>query len=266
MSPTLATNLEEHRQYCVVDVETTGLNSGRDAIVEIAALRFVNGKVLDAYETLVNPGVPIPALASAIHLLEDDDVADAPCLDEVADDLVAFVGTDPILAHNAAFDKAFLPMLWANDWLCTQRLARRLWPNIPSYRNSVLRYWLRVRHPLLKMAAPHRAFTDALTTGLLFERAMEVLPLEFLAPPTMRDVIEYAEAPVLDDVFCYGTKHDGKRVSEIPSNYLLWLLTDALKPSAEREIRLDCTTEASLVAEIAGRVMRDPFSAMIPAV
>lgn len=266
MPQILTTSLEEHRRYCVVDVETTGLNCERDAVVEIAALKFVNGKVVDAYETLVNPGIPMPALASAIHLLEDEDVSDAPTLREVSDDLVAFVGADPVLAHNAAFDKGFLPMLHANDWLCTQRLARRLWPQAPSYRNAVLRYWLRVKHPLLRMAAPHRAFTDALTTGLIFERAVEVLPLEFLAPPTMRDAIEYAEQSVTDDVFCYGTKHDGKRISEIPSEYLLWLLADALKPSAEREIHLDCATEANLIAEIAARAKTCTFSAQAVAV
>lgn len=98
--------------FRVVDVETTGLNKETDRVVEVAIV----GKA--ALDWIVNPGVPIPFEASGIHHITDRDVADAPAIADVFAYLEESVPQDcVIVAHNAQFDKAFLPCLQSRRWL-----------------------------------------------------------------------------------------------------------------------------------------------------
>ncbi|WP_406721016.1 exonuclease domain-containing protein [Thioclava litoralis] len=94
--------------YVVFDTETTGLDPQRDAIVQIAGQRIVNGRVSETFDMLVNPARPIPTSATAIHGISDEMVAQAP---SVADALSAFhhFAKDAVLvAHNAPFDIGLL--------------------------------------------------------------------------------------------------------------------------------------------------------------
>ncbi len=97
---------------CVVfDTETTGLlPSSGDEIVQIAALRMVGGRRVEgeAFESLVNPGRPIPAGATAVHRIADADVADAPPIETVARRFHGFAAGAVLVAHNAPFDLEFL--------------------------------------------------------------------------------------------------------------------------------------------------------------
>ncbi len=96
--------------FTVFDTETTGLLPHKDEIVQIGAVRVVNGRIIDGEEvnTLVNPGMPIPPASSKIHKVSDAMVAGAPPISEAARDFHSFASESVIVAHNAPFDMAFL--------------------------------------------------------------------------------------------------------------------------------------------------------------
>ena len=119
-----------------IDLETTGLDAGRDAAVAVAVVPFRGGEPAGGYETLVNPGRPIPAASTRIHGITDEMVAAAPPLGDVLDEIEAMCGEHVIVGHGVAFDLAILerarrahrrPPL-PNTALCTMRLAAALHP------------------------------------------------------------------------------------------------------------------------------------------
>lgn len=106
MSATLLRDLV----YVVFDCETTGLDPAVDEVVQLGAVRVVNGKVVpgEVFETLVNPGIPIPKRSTDVHGISDAMVTGAPEFGEVCTTFHAFADQSVFVAHNAAFDMAFL--------------------------------------------------------------------------------------------------------------------------------------------------------------
>lgn len=112
LTPELALLCE--RQFVAFDLETTGLRSTEDRIVEIAAVRFVDGKPTETFSSLVNCGVSIPSQVSSVNHITTEMLADAPDEAAAMKAFTEFIGTDclkgkvPLVAHNAAFDSGFL--------------------------------------------------------------------------------------------------------------------------------------------------------------
>ncbi|MBC5811540.1 MAG: 3'-5' exonuclease [Candidatus Eremiobacteraeota bacterium] len=153
-------------RYAVVDVETTGFSPRDDRVVEVACLILDrDGALIDEFASLVCPGRRIPYYASAVHGIHDADVADAPSLNALAPVLQAMVGDAVIVAHNAGFDRGFLPFFDEREWLCTMRLARRYFPHAPRHTNQALRAYLGIRDPRLENMTAHRALADVLVTA-----------------------------------------------------------------------------------------------------
>ena len=95
--------------FCVLDVETTGLNPKLgDRICEIALLKCCNGQTLDTFHTLVNPGRAISPAASAINNISDAMVKDAPLFGEIAPHILTFMADTVLVGHNTQFDMSFL--------------------------------------------------------------------------------------------------------------------------------------------------------------
>lgn len=178
--------------FGVVDVETTGIVPARDAVVEIAASLYRGSRRIASFESLVDPGRPIPAAASGIHHITNHDTDGAPDRADAVRALAAFLRpAQALVAHNAAFDRAFLPELIGRPWLCTLQLARRLWPEADNHKNQTLRYHLGLDPGLLAGTTAHRALADTRVTGEIFVRALESFRARS-AQPTLDALIAFA--------------------------------------------------------------------------
>jgi polyribonucleotide nucleotidyltransferase len=156
-------------EFVVFDVETTAMKPENGYIVDLAALRVKDGKVVDRFESLVNPGRSI--IGHQIHGLGDADVANAPTAAEVLTTFAAWVGETPVIAHNVGFDLPFVLRHMPTDakWqpagiFDTLELAYQLYPDAGSYKlGDLVRFVFGRDH-----AAAHRAMPDAEATAELF--------------------------------------------------------------------------------------------------
>lgn len=120
--------------YLCFDTETTGFRS-TDRIVEIAFAVFLGGERLEGWSTLVNPGVSIPAEASAVHGIYDHNVAGAPSWEDVRDQAMGFLCRDtPWVAHSLNFDVRMISqecgdsMVRSDTTLCTLDYSKKVHP------------------------------------------------------------------------------------------------------------------------------------------
>ena len=156
------------RVYVALDLETTGLDAGRDAIIEVGAVRIEDGRIGDRFSTLINPRRPISLFIQQITGIRNEDVAAAPLLEDVIPELLGFVGADvrAVIAHNASFDLGFLRAAGVNfhrPALDTFELAPILLPGMGSYALGELCRTLDIR-----LDDAHRALADAEATARLF--------------------------------------------------------------------------------------------------
>jgi DNA polymerase-3 subunit epsilon len=123
-----------------LDLETTGGSPLRDRVTEVALVVMERGRVVDEWQSLVNPGVPIPPDISAMTGITNRMVADAPSFAALADKLAARLGDAVLVAHNARFDHGFLKAEFGRldmslflPTLCTVRLSRALDPELRGH-------------------------------------------------------------------------------------------------------------------------------------
>src|SRR5512138_1864224 len=165
-----------------IDIETTGLDSQSDSIIEIGAVRFNGHRVEDEWSTLINPNRPIPGPITALTGISNEMVRNSPTLRSVLPDLADFVGGDTVLGHNVRFDLSFLQkynILLDNDVLDTYELAAVLMPTASRYNLGGLAAQLNILLP-----ASHRALDDARCTHALFVKLQDTaqnLPFELLS-------------------------------------------------------------------------------------
>jgi DNA polymerase-3 subunit epsilon len=134
----------------VLDTETTGFDPAQgDRIIEVAAVELMNDLPTGrTYRTLVNPLCPIGIGAQRVHGITDEMVATAPLFEEIADDLIAFLGDAPLIIHNAAFDVKFLnhefglvgkPPIDNDRVIDTVVMARAKFPGAPANLDALCR-------------------------------------------------------------------------------------------------------------------------------
>lgn len=201
---------------CLLDVETTGMED-HDQVVEIAAICgrfFERGMPIEStVNTLIDPGIPIPPVASAVHHITDQMVRGKPALDDVME---RFPVADLYVAHNAAFDRRFLPQLKAAPWACTMKIAFAEFDDAPSYGLQALRYWLETPGPAPDEGShAHRAMYDVDTLAGLFD--------DLRSRGWDKDrMIEVSNRPRLLRTIPFG-KHKGAKLTDVPGDYLAWL-------------------------------------------
>lgn len=198
-----------------LDLETTGLDPERDAVIEIGAVRFHGERVDASWSSLVNPGRPLPPFITQLTGINDDMLAGAPRLAEILGELHAFVGTDPVLGHNIGFDLSFLRrrgLFRDNDTLDTFDLAAVLLPTAGRYRLAALAEALTI--PLRNQ---HRALDDAQTTRAVFLRLVDrarLLPVALLEDIVRHGAdIEWGAGWVFEEVLREAVREQ-KRVPE----------------------------------------------------
>ena len=94
--------------YCVIDLETTGLDSKSDAIIEVAAIRFDKDGVDQTFQSFVNPGRKIPRFIEDLTGISQQDVRSAPKIADLNPQLEEFIGDSVLIGHNIGFDVGFL--------------------------------------------------------------------------------------------------------------------------------------------------------------
>ena len=150
--------------YVIFDLETTGLDTDMDAIIEISALKVRDGSVVDEYSTLVNPGMHIPYEASCVNGIVDEMVKDAPETEKAMKGFIAFIGNDVLVGQNIKrFDLKFIqrdavrffgkPV--ANDYVDTLFLSQRYLPELYSHSLEAL-----ADHYDVSYDGAHRALAD----------------------------------------------------------------------------------------------------------
>ncbi|MDO7905793.1 PolC-type DNA polymerase III [Paenibacillus sp. JX-17] len=154
--------------YVVFDIETTGLSVTQNKIIEIAAVKMEDGKEIDRYATFVNPHERIPYNIQQLTNINDDMVKDAPDVEPVMKEFIAFAGDAVLVAHNARFDVGFIQATLRgmglpemdNPVLDTLELARLLFPSMKNHRLNTLSDKYKV-----SLESHHRAIDDTIALG-----------------------------------------------------------------------------------------------------
>lgn len=158
------------KDYVAFDLETTGLNVECDNIIEIGALKVVNGKVVDRFMEFLKPDTPISPLITNITGITNEMVANARSTDDIIRDFVAFCGNDILVGHNIMFDYKFtkkyanqLGYSFEKKGIDTLKIARKCLPTLESKSLGTLCDHYQIQNP-----AAHRAYYDALATAKIY--------------------------------------------------------------------------------------------------
>jgi DNA polymerase III subunit epsilon len=184
--------------YAIVDIETTGGYAAAHGITEISIHVFDGNKVIEKFETLINPGLPIPRYIQAMTGITDEMVANAPAFEDVATSIYNLLHDKIFVAHNVNFDFSFVKgHLEEHGFsldvkkLCTVRLSRKIFPGFPSYSLGKLCHSLGI-----KIQNQHRAGGDTEATVKVFiqllkkdkefiEKSLQRNSKEFILPPNV---------------------------------------------------------------------------------
>lgn len=189
----------ENKKFIVLDLETTGLSKYKHQITEVAAIRIDGDKVIDKYQTLVNPQRNIPSWITRLTWITNEMVENAPTIDEILPDFLNFIKDDIIVAHNSSFDYGFLSeniykhqKFWMeNPVLCTRKLTSRLIPELP--RKNL---WSICEHMNLVNEQAHRAMWDTEVTVEVFKNLLKLLTKKWIIDKS--DIIEFQNKKIAD--------------------------------------------------------------------
>ena len=164
--------LQFPEEYVVIDIETTGLSPQWDEIIEVAALKLLNGEIVDKYQTLLKPSFPVDPFISELTGITNKMLETAPIFDDIYQDLQHFIGDNILVGHNVNFDINFLydefesrNIILSNNFIDTMRISRRLFKDERHHRLSDLIQ----RHNIIIDKDLHRAEVDINATNKAFE-------------------------------------------------------------------------------------------------
>lgn len=160
-------------EFVVTDIETTGFGDGA-RIVEVAAVKFRNNEVYQVFDTFINPKIHIPSAAVAVHGIRDEDVANAPIIEEIMPMYCNFLDNYALVGHNISFDLGFLTRyegerLVNRPIYDTLLLARKYVKDVPNHKLETL-----INAFDIITEKRHRAKDDSIATGELFLKLLEI--------------------------------------------------------------------------------------------
>ena len=193
--------------FAVVDLETTGGSFRYEKIIEIAIVIFDGEKILDQFQTLVNPQRSIPPNITRLTGITNEMVKDAPKFFEVAKEVVEFTEGQVFVAHNVNFDYNFLRQEYqslgfnfSRKKVCTVQLSRKLIPGRRSYSLGNLSRDLAIEND-----ARHRAMGDAMATTELLKKLVKldssgIIHKAIIRNPVLSGLHDHLKKEDLDNV------------------------------------------------------------------
>lgn len=169
------------REFVVLDFETTGLDKAFDRIIEVAAIRFVDGEEKEKYVTLVKPPFEIPIESTAVNHITNGMVRSSPSEDVVIPELIKFIGDSLIVGHNVNFDVSFLEIAARRlgkevsyNYIDTMSVSKKLFPNLENYKLGTVAQLLDIDTGKL-----HRAEADVYVCAEIIKTALNSLSDDF---------------------------------------------------------------------------------------
>jgi DNA polymerase-3 subunit epsilon len=175
-------NITPESKVAFVDIETTGGSAGLHRIIDVAVIGATGGTVDFEWQSLVNPGARVPAGITALTGIDTEMLADAPSFANIAKELRARLEGRVFVAHNVRFDYGFIrrefaaiDVPWRSPNLCTVRLSRALYPEMPRHNLDAVME----RHGIV-IESRHRAMPDAQALLQFWRKVREAWPAHTL--------------------------------------------------------------------------------------
>ena len=169
-----AQNMDD--EFVIFDIETTGFSPVKDQIIEIGAVKYKSGEVIERYSVFVNPQRPIPYKITQLTGITDEMVEDAKKIDDILPAFIEFVGNAVLVAHNASFDVSFINQKSKErkietdfTYIDTVAMARVFLPTLSAYRLDVVAKALHI-----SLENHHRAVDDAEATAHIFAKLLNM--------------------------------------------------------------------------------------------
>jgi len=161
--------------FVVFDTETTGFSPTTDRIVELGAVKFRNGEVVEEKSWLINPGRKIPYWATKVHGITDEEVKNEPAFADIYPEFLEFISGSVLIAHNAKFDISFVKAeatragreLPANKVIDSLALFRKWYPKSSSHSVAAV-----AKHAAVRTDTLHRAAADSMYVFLIFDKSI----------------------------------------------------------------------------------------------
>lgn len=163
--------------YIVFDIETTGLDSSYDEVIEIGAIKVKNNKIVSKFNSLVKPKNEIDEYITELTGITNEMVKDAPTIEEILPDFMNYIGNDILIGHNVNFDINFIYDnlyrnkfdVLTNDFIDTMRISRKLLPGLSHHRLIDLAKYFKI-----DSTNNHRSLKDCEITMNVYENLKEI--------------------------------------------------------------------------------------------
>lgn len=169
--------------YIVIDVETTGLNPEKDAVIELGAMKIIDRKITETFQALILVDITIPAVITKLTGLDVEILQkEGQTLDDAVAGFIEFCGNQPLIAHNMDFDRSFLNKAMEkcslppiqNHTIDTLAMAKRMYRGLKSYKLKDLEAYLKLAHTVDNTPKynSHRSLGDCYVTHMLYQKLL----------------------------------------------------------------------------------------------
>jgi len=215
--------------YSVIDFETTGTAPKNSRTIEVGIVKIENLKIVDSYQSLINPQQLIPPFIESLTGINNEDVLDAPPFEDIAQEIKDFIDGTILIGHNLPFDYAFLSaeferaeiILPKLQQVCTLKLSRSLYPELKSKSLGNMVKHFRFRHKDV-----HRALGDATATAKVFLKILKKLKDEHNYE-YVSDLNAFQSTPSVSKSFRLVKKKLVGDISNLPDSPGVYFFRDA---------------------------------------